>query len=55
MKRFYEIPDAKVINLAAMERIALLEGHPDEGVAAASDDYVPNPSGFGVGDGRPNI
>lgn len=53
MKRFYETPCARVIDLTAMECIALLDGHPDEGVAAASDDQAPNPSGFGVGEGRP--
>lgn len=51
MKRFYEAPDAQVINLAAMQSIALLEGHPDEGVAAANDEPI-NPS-FGVVPGRP--
>ena len=50
MKRFYEAPDAQVINLAAMQSIALLEGHPDEGVAA--NDEPINPS-FGVVPSRP--
>lgn len=30
MKQTYEMPCAEVIDLTAMESIALLEGHPDE-------------------------
>ena len=51
MKRFYEAPDAEVINLAAMQSIALLDGHPDEGVAAANDE-APD-AGFSWVPGRP--
>lgn len=55
MKRFYETPCARVIDLAAMECIALLDGHPDEGVAAVSDDQTPNPGSFGGVQGEPDF
>lgn len=51
MKQFYEAPDVNVIDLAAMESIALLDGHPDEGVAAANDE--PFDPTFSVVPGRP--
>lgn len=53
MKRFYEAPDAQVIDLAAMQSIALLDGHPDEGVAAAKDDGATDVGSLGVGEGHP--
>lgn len=55
MKRFYEAPNAQVIDLAAMESIALLDGHPDEGVAAAKDDGTFNPGSFGGVQGEPDF
>ncbi len=51
MKHFYEAPNAEVINLAAMQSVALLDGHPDEGVTPAND--VPVNPGFSVVPGRP--
>ena len=50
MKMNYDAPQVEIINLEAMERIAALDGHPDEGVSAAAngdDGNIFNPS-FGV-------
>lgn len=55
MKRFYETPNAQVINLAAMESVALLDGHANEGVAAAKDDGTFNPGSFGGVQGEPDF
>ena len=49
MKMIYDAPVAELINLGAMERIAALEGHPDQEVKAAAENEgdMFNPS-FGV-------
>ena len=44
MKKIYEAPKADVINLAAMESIALLQGR-----AAEDGDPIFAPSGTGTG------
>lgn len=53
MKHFYEAPSAEVIDLAAMESIAVLNGHPHEAAAAAKDDGTPDVGSLGVGEGHP--
>lgn len=51
MKEIYEAPSATVINLAAVEKLALLDGHSDEGVNPIGGD-VPDAT-TSVGSGRP--
>lgn len=53
MKQVYEMPCAEVINLAAMESIALLDGHPMEQVRLndGGDQGVFSTTGD-VGDGH---
>lgn len=46
MKKHYEAPQAEVINLAAMERIALLPNRS----ADDDGDHVIGPSSTGTGD-----
>ncbi len=48
MKFIYEAPSAEVINLRAMESVALLDGHPDAKDTKSGD--VINP-GMGNGSG----
>ena len=50
MKKIYETPAATVINLAAVEKLAALDGHPDGAVNPASDIVDATTS---VGSGRP--
>lgn len=53
MKIIYERPRAEVINLAAMESIALLDGHPMEQASASDDgDQGVFSTTGGVGDGH---
>lgn len=54
MKKFYEAPCAEVIDLAAMESIALLDGHPHEQEARSSGDSVFDGS-FSVGKDEPDF
>ena len=51
MKKIYETPVATVITLAAIEKLAALDGHPDAGVSPANSD-IPSVS-HGTGSGRP--
>ena len=50
MKKIYEAPVATVITLAAVEKLAALDGHPDEKITRAGDIIDSNTS---VGSGRP--
>ncbi len=57
MKFIYEAPCVEVINLAAMESIALLDGHPYEQGTRSSDndeDGIFSATG-GAGSGKPNF
>lgn len=54
MMHIYEAPCAEVINLAAMESIALLDGHPHEKVTRSKDDTVFDGS-FSVGKDEPDF
>ena len=49
MKEAYQSPTIEIIDLAAMEQIAALDGHPDEGIQTAGENGgdIFNPS-FGV-------
>ena len=38
MKEVYKSPSVEVIDLAAKERLAALEGHPDQEVRAAAEN-----------------
>ena len=48
MKKIYEAPEATAITLAAVEKLALLDGHAD---APAKGDIID--SNTSVGSGRP--
>lgn len=52
MKTIYEAPSAEVIDLRAMESVALLDGHPDEKRAATKAGDAPDAS-LGNGQGEP--
>ena len=49
MKKVYEAPEANVITLAAIEKLAALDGHRDQSVRAG--DIITG--GTSVGEGRP--
>ena len=49
----YEAPNAEVIDLRAMESVALLDGHPDERKDTKAGDGADG--GFSVGSGTPPI
>ena len=50
MKEKYIAPEATVITLEAVEKLAALDGHPESGVTRAGDIVDSNTS---VGSGRP--
>ena len=50
MKEQYIAPEANVITLEAVEKLAALDGHPESGVTRAGDIIDSNTS---VGSGRP--
>ena len=49
----YEAPKADVIDLRAMESVALLDGHPDERRATKAGDVVD--ASMGNGQGKPGL
>ena len=54
MKELYTAPEANVINLAAVEKLAVLEGHPDAGISTVGNDDFFSVN-QGAGSGRPGV
>lgn len=55
MKELYIAPEANVITLASVEKLAALDGHPDSGINTANTDDDFLSVGQGTGSGRPPV